>query len=278
MIDEEKFKDLIGSVIGQDDKVIVLYSGLWTFVDKLEFKINNVSQIPYKILGFFEDKIGKDKLLLLPSFSGKEFRKNKIFDIKNSLDRENGVLSKAALKKGYFRTKQPIHSYLAFGDTSKLKKEKFTSSWGENSLLEFFSKNDARICNLGLPWNKGCSYLHKFEENFKVPWRYHKKFSAKIIKNNRIIGNCSEIKYCSPNQVELKYDYYPFIKYIQNAKSFKKAKNKSIKIESIKTSCLDKIGKKIFKKNKWIIVKNKKKIKKWIQFDKLNEIKKINYK
>ena len=49
-------------------------------------------------------------------------------------------------------------------------------------------------------------------------------------------------------------------------------------MESIKTSCLDKIGKKIFTKNPWIIIKNKKTIINWVKNKKSFEIKRENYK
>ena len=48
-------------------------------------------------------------------------------------------------------------------------------------------------------------------------------------------------------------------------------------MESIKTSCLDKIGKKIFIKNPWVIIKNKNSVLNWIKNKKNNEIKRKNY-
>ena len=42
------------------------------------------------------------------------FLKENKFDIKNSID-NIGVLPKEALKRKYFRTVQPLHSYLVYG-------------------------------------------------------------------------------------------------------------------------------------------------------------------
>ena len=125
---------------------------------------------------------------------------------------------------------------------------------------------------MGLPWNKGCAYLHRFEEMYKVPWRYNKKFSSTLIKNDKPIGKCHEIKYCSSATVPLNYDYKPFVNYIRKSKTFKKSKNKNISFESIKVSCLNKIGHKIFSKNPWLIVKNKKNTLNWIKTSKKKEI------
>ena len=63
----------------------------------------------------------------------------------------------------------------------------------------------------------------------------------------------------------LNYDFHPFIKKIENSQSFRKSENKSFKFESIKTDCLDKIGKNYFRKNPWVIIKNIREVKNWIQ-------------
>ena len=277
MINEIKFEKILSEVITKEDKIIVLYSGIWSFIKKINFNINNPKKIPEVILDIIEKKIGKDKTLFLPSFSGESFSKKKYFSIDTDIDKRNGFIPIIALKRRYFRTKQPIHSYLVFGNLKEVRKLKLESSWGKKSLLEFFSKKNARICNLGLPWNKGCAYLHRFEEIYNVPWRYHKIFSKKIIKNKKIIGTCREKKFCSSLSTPLIYDYKPFIKYIKKSKSFRKATSKDLIMESIKTSCLDKIGKKIFTKNPWVIVKNKKTIINWIKNKKISEIKREDY-
>ena len=272
MITERDFLNSFDEIIDSKDKIIVIYSGIWSFISKIKFKIKRNDEIPKKILELIEKKVGKKRTLLLPSFSGKEFQKKKLFNLDKSLDKENGILSKVALDRNYLRTRQPIHSYLAFGNINEIKKLKLETSWGKNSILEFLSKKNARICNLGLPWNKGCAYLHRFEEIYNVPWRYHKKIEGKILKNNKIIGNCYEKKFCSSKNSILKYDFNPFVKIIKKSKSFRKSKNSEFIFESIKTSCLDKIGKSFFKRNPWIIVKNKKKTKNWIRFDKKKEL------
>ena len=272
MIKEKDFKIALDKIIKDEDEVIVLYSGIYSFIHNLNFNLKSNNQLPKKILKLIEKKVGKKRALFLPSFTGKFYNKHGFFDIKKSIDDSNGILSKIALKNNYYRTPQPIHSYLIYGNTSIVKNLKLFSSWGKKSLLEFFSKKNARICNLGLPGNKGCAYLHRFEEIYNVPWRYNKKFCCDIKKNGKKIGKCSEIKFCSSKKVPLKYDYYPFIKEIEKSKSFCKSNNKDFKFESIKVSCLNKIGKKIFSKNPWIIVKNIQKTKNWIKYEKKKEL------
>ena len=50
MIDEKVFLRTLDEVIDKDDEIIVLYSGLWTFIGNINFKIKNKINIPNKIL------------------------------------------------------------------------------------------------------------------------------------------------------------------------------------------------------------------------------------
>jgi aminoglycoside N3'-acetyltransferase len=268
MITKKDFIESLNQVINKNDKVIVIYSGISSFLNKFPYQKNLTSEI----LTFIENFITKDRILILPSFSANNFLKTGKFDIKNSID-NIGVLPKEALKRNYFRTPQPLHSYLVLGKNIKfIKNLSYRTSWGEGSILDFMAKNDARICTLGLPWNKGCAYLHKFEEDYQVPWRYFKKFRGKMYRGSKFISKCEETKYSLPKMNGELYNYQPFIKYIKKAKSYKKNLHKDFTIESAKTSCLDEIGKKIFLKNSWCIIKKKKELLNWIKNKKINNV------
>ena len=259
LINEDDFVEAFNKVIKKDDKVIVLYSGLWSFIFNIKFKDKN---IPKKILELLENLITKERTLLLPAFSGEEFINKKKFHLDKSMDR-NGLLPAEALKSGrYYRTPQPLHSYLAIGKHVKeIKKLSLETSWGKKSLLQWFSKKNARMCALGVPWNKGCSYLHRYEELNLVPWRYFKVFKGEMFKKGKKIGLCQEKKYSK--FINLKYDLEPIVKEI-NSNKFLKYKSSNFFLESITCSEIDIASKKFFKKNPWEIVKNKKEVKKWI--------------
>lgn len=269
MLNENDFSKALQKVISPKDQVIVLYSGISNFISDIKFKKKN---IPKTLLSIIERIITKKRTLILPSFSANYFIQEKKFDIKKSID-NIGVIPKYALKKNYYRTPQPLHSFLVFGkEKNKIKKLKNLTSWGDTSILGYMSKRNARICTLGLPWNKGCSYLHRFEELFNVPWRYFKIYQGPMYYNGIKKGYCLEKKYSSPANNILKYDFKPFIKSIRKANSYKCCYIKNLTLESIKTKCLDSIGNKIFKKNPWVIVKNKRAIKNWILRKKKIEI------
>ena len=270
MITKKDFFESLSQVIDKNDKVIVIYSGLSKFLNKFSFQKKLVSEI----LTSIEEFVTKDRVLILPSFSAECFIRSGKFDLKNSIDNV-GVLPKEALKRNYFRTPQPLHSYLVLGKNIKsIKKLSHKTSWGEGSMLDFMSKTNARICTLGLPWNKGCAYLHRFEENYQVPWRYFKKFKGKMYNNLKFISDCEELKYSLPklNLNGALYNYYPFIKHIKKAKSYNRNTHKDFTIESIRSSCLNKIGQKIFLKDPWSIIKKKGELIKWIRDKKVNDV------
>ena len=268
MINNKDFIKSLDQVIKKDDKVIVIYSGISSFLNKIEYKKNIVSEL----LSLIENFVTKKRTLIFPSFSANIFLKTKKFDLKNSID-NIGILSKEALKRNYFRTPQPLHSYLIFGrDIKDIRKLSHKTSWGDGSILDYMSKNDARICTLGLSWNKGCAYLHRFEEKYQAPWRYFKKFKGDMYIGKKLISECTETKYSLPNFSGELYDYSPFIKYIKKTKSYCKNTHRDFSIESVKAKCLDKVGKKIFLKDPWCIIKEKSKIINWIKYKKINDI------
>ena len=269
MVNENDIRKAFQEIIAKEDEVIVLYSGISNLITDINFKNKN---IPKTLLNIIEKIVTKNRTLILPSFSANSFLKENKFDIKKSIDNV-GVIPKYALKKKYFRTPQPLHSYLVFGkEVQNIKKLKHITSWGNTSMLGYMQKRNARICTFGLPWNKGCAYLHRFEELYSVPWRYFKLFKGILYENGVKKGLCMEKKYSSPANNLLKYDFKPFINYIKKADSYKKSLNKNFALESIKADCLDKIGNKIFLKNAWTIVKNKNELKQWIQKYKFKEI------
>ena len=269
MLNEKDFYRAFNEVISKKDRVIVIYSSIYNFIFNIKFKSKN---IPKSLLDILEKLITKNRTLILPAFSASSFLTENRFDIKKSID-NTGILPKEALKRNYFRTVQPLHSYLVYGKEKKIvEKLKNYTSWGESSILGYMKEKNARICTLGLPWNKGCAYLHRFEESFLVPWRYFKLYEGSLYKNGKKIGRCFENKYSSPLNNILKYDFKPFIPYIKSSKSYKKSSNQNFNLESVKASCLDKIGNKIFSKNPWVIVKNKKDIKEWIKNKKAKEV------
>ena len=48
MITERDFLNSFDEIIESKDKIIVIYSGIWSFINKIKFKIKKDSEIPKK--------------------------------------------------------------------------------------------------------------------------------------------------------------------------------------------------------------------------------------
>ena len=263
--------DNLNDVIDNKDQVIIFYSGIWSFVQHLDFK---PTEIGINLLNILEEYIGDNRTIIFPSFTANEFIKSKIFDIDLSLPKESGIIPTVALNsKNYTRTKQPLHSYLAKGPrANEFNQLPLSTSWGEGSVLDWLSKNNAKICVIGIPWKYGCSYFHRFEELYEVPWRYFKKFDGKFFKNKKLIGTISEKKYSSPININFKYDYTPLINLMNQNDIIKKGSNKLFNIQSSLVSDINKIAKLFFENNPWKIIMDEDVVKKWIKEKKIEEI------
>ena len=56
-INESHFEKIIEEIIEKKDEVIVLYSGIWSFIDKIDFlSKKKLSEIPEIILDIIEKK------------------------------------------------------------------------------------------------------------------------------------------------------------------------------------------------------------------------------
>ena len=271
LIDINLFKENLSSVIENDDEILIFYIGIWSFINFLDISYKD---IPKVLLQTIEKVVGKNRTIVLPSFTANEFVITKKFDSLLSKPKESGVISIQALKSGnYVRTIQPLHSYLVKGPKAKeIKKLTLKTSWGEGSILSWLSKNKSRVCTIGIPWKIGCSYFHRFEELYQVPWRYFKKFEGKHYKNKEYLGKIYEMKYSGPLLVNFSYDYSPVIYKMTKNKIIKRSKTKTLNIQSALVSDIDVVCNEFFNEDPWRIIKNKDKILYWVKELKNKEI------
>lgn len=271
IINKNYIIDKLYKVIDNSDEVIIFYSGIWSFINYLDFLPKD---IPGTFLNILEEFVGKNRTIVFPAFTSNEFVKTKKFDINLSIPNESGIIPIQAVKsQNYIRTKQPLHSYLAKGPKAyELNELLLSTSWGKESVLEWLSKYNAKICVIGIPWKYGCSYFHRFEELYEVPWRYFKKFNGDLLKDGKYIDKITENKYSSPLGIDFKYDYSPIVKLMSKNDIIKKGNDDVFPIQSSTTSEINQICKKFFENNPWNIVKDIQNVKNWIKESKSKEI------
>jgi hypothetical protein len=250
---------LLNKIININNKIFVfqtdvLKTSLYYKVDPLKVAkifIKNIEKIFYK------------KTILFPAFSNDIITKKK-FDIKRS-SVYTGLIPKLILKKNYYRTFSPLHSYLVKGKyINEIKKLKQNTTWGKGSVYEWLEKKNAVWVSLNLNWENGCAFAHRSEEINKVKFRYFKTYSGALYKNGKFIKNISETKY-SNYPTKIIKDY---------SKSFRRLKkrsnnfffiNKGLFANAALTKNIIKDHGQNFKNDKFFGVKNKTEFKNWLR-------------
>ena len=141
-----------------------------------------------KILELF--LITKPKNVIVPSFTY-SFTNNQNFDV-NCSKSEVGKFSEIfRLKYSNYRTNDPIFSFCHQKDFKKeYKNINFNGAFINNSIWEYFYKNNITIVNLGLD-HLVISLIHYIEFICKVPYRSLVNITGKI----KVNGNNKLINY-----------------------------------------------------------------------------------
>ncbi|EAH8152097.1 AAC(3) family N-acetyltransferase [Campylobacter lari] len=144
------------------------------------------------ILDCFFEVIGKEGTLIMPTFTYK-FCKNGIYNKLNSKS-EVGILTEYFRKcNGVKRTNDPIFSFAIKGAKEELFLKDTTSCFGENCVYEILAKENGKLILFGSKI-AGYTFSHFIEEKARIPYRYFKNFSGKIIdKDGKILQK--NIKY-----------------------------------------------------------------------------------
>lgn len=264
------FHKALTEVILPQDEVIVFYAGIWSFAGYFDCEIQ---KIPDLLLDIIEDVIGPKRTVLFPTFCAGDFIKTGKYDLVRSKPKESGILSERALLRGFLRTHKPLHSFAVKGPkAAEVMALPCTTAWGPESILAWMGSVNARLCPLGLPWNRACSYFHRIEETLQVPYRYFKRFSGALYNDGKEIGPCEEIKYSYSLRVPLDYDYIVIQRELVAQKRILACKNPLVPLESIVTSDADAVCRKVFEDDPYAIVKNKEAVKNWVETGKSDEV------
>jgi aminoglycoside 3-N-acetyltransferase len=149
--------------------------------------------------------LGKDGTIIVPSFTY-SIGKNKIFNIKNSKSKI-GQFSEDFRK--YFsqcRTSDPIFSVCANGkNKKKIKKLKYTNSFGKSSIFDFLYKYNVKIICLGCELEV-VTFLHYIEQVLNVPYRGYKEFDTYSAYKNKKLKKQKIKFFCRLDGSKFKYN------------------------------------------------------------------------
>ena len=257
---DKDLKKILNNISKLGDQTIVFQTDV--FNTSLFYKTNPLD-VANKIILLIE-KIFKNKTILFPAFSNDIVYKKKYDIARSSVN--TGLIPKLLLKKKYYRTFSPLHSFLVRGPgILEIKKLKQITTWGEGSVFEWIEKKNARWVSFNLNWERGCAFAHRSEELCKVPYRFYKTFYGKLYKNGKFVKKISEKKYSNYKRVKLDKDNVSAYKTLEKKSSTTFIINKGL---FAKTACAQDITKHnclFLKKDILGRIKNKKEVKNWLK-------------
>lgn len=137
-------------------------------------------------LDSFLNKIGPDGTVLIPTFNW-DFCKGIAFDYVKTPGR-TGTLGNAALSHpGFRRSRHPIYSFAIWGkDKDLLCGKDPVNSFGVGTVFDYLHLQQAKALAIGLPPLYGFTFLHHVEQVVRVPYRFHKEFTAPYTDENHV--------------------------------------------------------------------------------------------
>lgn len=171
-LDVGAFRDSLDRVVSADDRIIVVYSGIWTFGAMFA---TEPSHLPRMLLDAILDR-WSDRTVVFPTYTYAYAQTRRYDPVRTAP--ETGVLATEFLF-GYPSERSPsaLNSYAVMGpEATRLGEMIGSTLWGEGSVMAYLEAVNARICCLGLPWERACAFFHRMEEANAVPYRYYKAF------------------------------------------------------------------------------------------------------
>ena len=126
------------------------------------------------------------KTLIFPTYTF-SFCNKKDFDIKESKS-TMGMLNEYARKKEHsYRTEDPLLSVCVIGEVPKDFSYLSKNSCGKGSSFEIMSKSDNnKFLFFGAKPTHCFTFMHYVEDIYKVPYRYDKEFTGRVINNGKV--------------------------------------------------------------------------------------------
>jgi aminoglycoside 3-N-acetyltransferase len=177
-----EFERALARAIVPEDRVVVMFSGIWTFGPRFDAPPD---ELPRILLDAILRHLGPGRTLLLPTYTY-AYTRTRRYDPATARP-ETGVLPTEFLfGHPSRRTPSAMNSYAVAGpDTAEVMGLRGASLWGAGSVMEWLEQRNARLCVLGLPWEKACAFLHRMEEVARVPYRYYKRFPGAWVEDGQ---------------------------------------------------------------------------------------------
>ncbi len=135
---------------------------------------------PQTVIDALLDVLGEEGTLIMPTFNF-DFCKGKPWDVRNTPS-HMGILTELVRQDPRSkRVFHPIYSFAIIGRHADfLTRERYKSSYGENSVFAKLRQLDGKIMVVGLSYNDSMTFFHHVEEMEGVDYRYMKEFTGLV--------------------------------------------------------------------------------------------------
>ncbi len=158
----------------------------------LKFKANNIKFDGSLLLDAFQQAIGEEGTLLLPTFTF-EFSNKKYYDINNTKGATGALGNIALQRKDFKRTQHPMHSFAVWGkDQEKLISMTNRHAFGMDSPFGYCVGAHVKQIILGTDYVHAMTFIHYAEAVCNVPYRFSKNFTGTYVD---ISGQAEERTY-----------------------------------------------------------------------------------
>ncbi|MEN8242332.1 MAG: AAC(3) family N-acetyltransferase [Chloroflexota bacterium] len=155
-----------------------------------------------------QQAVGPQGTLIVPAFNF-SFAKGEDFDPATALAVGMGTFSEyVRLAGGVKRTSHPMQSFAVWGrDVDALTKLDTPSAFDDNSAVDWALKNEYKLLLLGADI-QAASILHYSEQRAKVPYRYWKEFSGRVLRDGKW-QPCSYSMFVRDMEIDARLEIYP---------------------------------------------------------------------
>jgi aminoglycoside 3-N-acetyltransferase len=136
------------------------------------------------LLSSLSESVGKEGTIIMPTFTY-SFDKNEPYDVANTRSAVGTLTEYFRHQPGVARTIHPSHSAAVWGKRKKEFLNIGKGTFDEDSIFGKLHRANGKLVFFGTPLSKSCTYIHYIERLHAVPYRYLRKYRARIINGSR---------------------------------------------------------------------------------------------
>jgi aminoglycoside 3-N-acetyltransferase len=183
--------DLLSNLKISENKIIIIHARIKTIKDNYDLADESYGEITKTIIDYLTKKFNPETIII-PAYTF-SYTKTGVYH-KLFSKSEVGRFSEEARKIGYYRTPDPIFSFIDTKSYFEDHKVNHKIAFGKGSIFEYFHNKDAVVLNIGLD-KFIATQRHYAEYWYNVEYRFNKYFRGTVYNDET-------------NFEDINYEYY----------------------------------------------------------------------